>query len=62
MAKTMDRAKRVANGTYGSVWIDGEWLAECYGCQAKVEISSDTINLCGQFMTDASSTSLPSVS
>lgn len=57
MAKTMDRAKRVANGTYGSVWIDDEWLAECYGCQAKVEISSDTINLCGQFMEAYKATS-----
>lgn len=50
MAKSSFSAKRIPNGTYGSVWIDGERLAECYGCQGKVQIKSDTINLCGEFM------------
>ena len=50
MAKTINSAKRIPNGTYGSVWLDGERLAECYGAQAKVEINSETVNLCGQFM------------
>lgn len=50
MARTINSAKRIPNGTYGSVWLDGERLAECYGAQAKVEINSETVNLCGQFM------------
>lgn len=50
MAKNKFSAKRIPNGTYGAVWLDAERLAECYGCQGKVQVSSDTINLCGQFM------------
>ena len=52
MARSNLSARKIPNGTYGTVWIDGERLAECYGCQAKVSISSDKINLCGQFMVD----------
>lgn len=50
MATTAFSATRIPNGTYGDVWIDGEKLCECYGAQGKVDISSDTINLCGVFM------------
>ena len=50
MAKSGMTARKIPNGTYGSVWVDDERLAECYGCQGKMTISSDTINLCGQFM------------
>ena len=50
MARSGMTARKIPNGTYGSVWVDDERLAECYGCQGKLEISSDTINLCGQFM------------
>lgn len=53
MARTRFAARKIPNGTYGTVWIDDEILAECYGCQGKVEISSDTINMCGQFMEDS---------
>ena len=57
MAKSNFSAKRIPNGTYGSVWMDGERLAECYGCQAKVEVSVDTINLPGEFMEHQKPTS-----
>lgn len=57
MAKSNFSARRIPNGTYGSVWIDGERLAECYGCQGKVQIKSDTIILCGQFMEGQKPTS-----
>lgn len=57
MARTAFRAKRIPNGSYGSVWVDGDRLAECYGCQGKVAINSEKINLCGQFMTDNKPTS-----
>ena len=33
-----------------SYWLDGERMAECYGCQAKVQINAETINLPGEFM------------
>ena len=52
MAKNIDTAKRVISGTYGEVWVDGEKIAECTACQAKVEKNKETINLCGQFMED----------
>lgn len=57
MAKSSFSAKRIPNGTYGSVWIDGDRLCECYGCQGKVQIKSDTIILCGQFMEGQKPTS-----
>lgn len=50
MARSLSSAKRIPNGTFGTVWIDGELLAECYGAQGKVEVNSETVNLCGQFM------------
>lgn len=57
MARTIDSAKRVISGTYGEVWVDGEKIAECTACQGKVSKNKETINLCGQFMTDTKATS-----
>ena len=57
MAKTIDSAKRVINGTYGEVWVDGEKVAECTACQGKVTKNKETVNLCGQFMEDKKATS-----
>ena len=57
MSKTIDNAKRTINGTYGEVWCDGDKIAECTACQAKVAINKETVNLCGQFMSDAKATS-----
>ncbi len=57
MARTIDSAKRVISGTYGEVWVDGEKVAECTACQAKIQKDKTTINLCGQFMTDAKAVS-----
>lgn len=57
MAKTIDSAKRVINGTYGEVWVDGEKVAEITACQGKVVKNKETINLCGSFMTDTKATS-----
>lgn len=53
MAKTLDGAKRVINGTYGEVWLDGDKVAECTACQAKVELTKESVNLCGQLMEDS---------
>lgn len=57
MARSNFSAKRIPNGTYGSYWLDGERVAECYGCQAKVQVNSETINLCGEFMEHQKATS-----
>ena len=57
MARRLDSARRVINGTYGEVWVDGEKVAECTACQLKVSKNKETINLCGQFMSDTKATS-----
>ncbi len=57
MARTLDGAKRVINGTYGEVWLDGEKVAECTACQAKVELTKEAIHLCGRLMEDTKLTS-----
>ena len=57
MSRTIDSAKRVVNGTWGELWIDGEKVAECTACQAKVALNKETINLCGRFMDATEATS-----
>lgn len=57
MAKRIDSAKRIINGTYTQVWVDGQLIAECSACQAKVSKSKSTVNLCGQFMEDTKAVS-----
>ena len=57
MARSIDSAKRIINGLYGEVWVDGEKIAECTACQAKVAKNKQTVNLCGQFMDDTKATS-----
>ena len=57
MARRLDSARRVINGTYGEVWVDGEKVAECPACQLKVAKNKQTVNLCGQFMDDSKATS-----
>lgn len=56
MSKTIDSAKRVVNGTNGELWLDGEKVAECTACQAKISKQKQTVNLCGQFMDDTKAT------
>ena len=57
MARSIDSAKRIINGLYGEVWVDGEKIAECTACQAKVAKNKQTVKLCGQFMDDTKVTS-----
>lgn len=57
MAQRIDTAKRVINGTWGEVWVDGEKIAECTACQLKVSKNKETVNLCGEFMEDKKATS-----
>lgn len=46
------QGNRVIAGTFGEVWVDGELVAECYKCQAKVTVNKDDIKLCGQMAVD----------
>ena len=45
MATSVDSAKRVINGTFGEVWVDGEKIAECTACQLKVGKNKDTTTM-----------------
>jgi len=53
MSRTIDSAKCVISGAYGTVWLDGEHMAECTACQAKLNKNKETIQLCGQFIADS---------
>lgn len=43
-------AKRVINGTFGWIYLDGKILAECYKCQAKTEITREEVQFCGSLV------------
>ena len=54
-------AALVRSGTFGSLWLDGELVAECYGCQAKLNKSKEDVARCrtlvsGKKMTGLSGT------
>lgn len=53
-----DSAKRVMSGTWGEVWLDGDYVSECYGMQAKVSANKTDINICRQMATDKKTTSI----
>lgn len=44
----MDSAKRVISGTFGELWLDQEYVGECYGFQAKDSYTRETIAMCGK--------------
>lgn len=48
----MESAKRVISGTWGEVWLDNEYVAECYGMQLKVSFKKEDIKRCGMMATD----------
>lgn len=54
----MDSAKRVMNGTWGEVWLDGQYVSECYGLQAKVSFNKEDVNICRQMSVDKKVTSI----
>lgn len=53
-----DSAKRVINGNYGNVWLDGELVAEFYGLQLKVAATKKDVFMPRQMMSDTKITSL----
>lgn len=40
-------SKRVINGTFGEIWINGEYMAECTGLEAKVSLEKTEVNMGG---------------
>lgn len=49
MAK--QEAKRVINGTYGRVWVDGELWAEVDSFEAKITVNYEDVNFAGEGAT-----------
>ena len=45
-------ANKVMSGTWGEVWLEGDYVGECYGAQLKSSFNKETINLCGQMAED----------
>ena len=45
MAEILDAAL-VRSGTWGSLWLDGEQVAECYGCQIKLTKTKEDVARC----------------
>jgi hypothetical protein len=52
------KANRVMCGTLGEVWLDGDYVSECYGLQAKVSFNKEDVNICGQMAVDKKVTSI----
>lgn len=44
-------AKNIINGTWGSLWLDGEKVSECTGLQAKVTLQKSPVSFCGDLYT-----------
>lgn len=40
--------KRVINGTYGELWVDGEYIAETTGFEAKITYQKEDVHQAGQ--------------
>ena len=52
MSEAIDAAL-VRSGTWGSLWIDGEQVAECYGCQAKISKTKESVPRCRAMLLPA---------
>lgn len=40
-------AQKTISGTFGEVWIDGDYIAEVTGLEAKVTLSKEEVKMCG---------------
>ncbi|CAH0121047.1 MULTISPECIES: phage tail tube protein [unclassified Paenibacillus] len=45
--------EQVISGTFGEAWLDGEYVAEVMGLEAKLEIEKEDVPLSGKFATDS---------
>lgn len=43
-------AKSVRSGTFGSLWLDSEIMAEAYGCQVKISKTKESVPRCGAYI------------
>jgi len=57
MAKVL-YGNRVMSGTWGEIWLDGDYVAECYGLQAKANFTKEDVNICGQMAVDKKITAI----
>ncbi len=46
-------ARRIINGTHGELWLDDDFVHECYGMQAKISVEKETVPMCGQMGQDS---------
>ena len=53
-----DSAKRVISGTWGEVWLGGDYVGECYKYQAKDSITRDKIAMAGKLRAGMKMTSV----
>lgn len=51
-------AKNIINGTWGSIWIDGDKVSEAFALQAKVTIQKVAVNICGKLAEDTKTTGI----
>lgn len=49
---------KLMSGTWGEVWLDGEYVAECFGAQAKASFTKEDVNICGKMAVDKKITSI----
>lgn len=54
----MDSAKRIMSGTWGELWLNSEYVGECYKCQAKYSFTKQSVTLPGQMAEDAKVTGM----
>ncbi len=48
----MDSAKRIVSGTWGEVWLDGDYVSECYGCKLAAKTNKEKVQLAGKMAVD----------
>lgn len=51
-------AKRVINGTFGQVWLDGEEVGEAIGLKLTSDFAKEKVNLVGDLTEDTKLTSI----
>lgn len=54
----MDSAKRVMSGTFGEVWLDGDYVAEIFKMQGKFTFNKTEITQAGKMVVDSKVTSV----
>jgi hypothetical protein len=54
----MDNASRVISGTWGEIWLDGEYVAEVFKLQAKISFTKEDVHMVGSMFTDSKTTAV----